>query len=209
VAGGTSSDGTDYTTLFEIGTTPPPSIDSSASSTFVQGLSGSFTVTTTGSPTPSITEAGPLPTGVAFADNGDGTGTLSGTPAVGSAGTYPITITASDGILPDATQHFTLTVVSIEVTTTSLASGTAGTSYTSTLAAIGGNPPYTWKLAVGVLPKGIRLDKKTGVISGKTKQVGTVHFTVEVLDTKMKRSKGHPATQNTATAPLSITIDPS
>ena len=42
--------------------------------------------------------------------NGSGTGTLSGTPAVGTGGTYVLTFTATNGVLPDATQLFTLNV---------------------------------------------------------------------------------------------------
>ena len=45
-----------------------------------------------------------------FTDNGNGTATLAGTPAAGTGGTYPFTITAANGVLPDATQSFTLTV---------------------------------------------------------------------------------------------------
>ena len=45
-----------------------------------------------------------------FTDNGDGTATLAGTPAAATGGTYPLTITAANGIAPDATQAFTLTV---------------------------------------------------------------------------------------------------
>ena len=45
-----------------------------------------------------------------FVDNGDGTATLAGTPAAGTGGTYALTITAANGVLPDATQTFTLTV---------------------------------------------------------------------------------------------------
>ena len=37
-------------------------------------------------------------------------GVLSGTPADGTAGTYAITITASNGVGSNATQSFTLTV---------------------------------------------------------------------------------------------------
>ncbi|HEY3701603.1 MAG TPA: pentapeptide repeat-containing protein, partial [Acidimicrobiales bacterium] len=39
-----------------------------------------------------------------------GTATLSGTPAAGTGGTYPITITAANGVNPGASQTFTLTV---------------------------------------------------------------------------------------------------
>jgi len=87
-----------------------PSITSGSSATFTEGTAGTVTVATTGSPTATITEAGALPTGVTFTDNGDGTATLSGTPAAGTANTYPITITASNGVSPDASQSFTLTV---------------------------------------------------------------------------------------------------
>ena len=45
-----------------------------------------------------------------FVDNGDGTATLAGTPAAGTGGTYALTITATNGVAPDATQSFTLTV---------------------------------------------------------------------------------------------------
>ena len=47
-----------------------------------------------------------MPSGVTLSS----TGVLSGTPAAGSASSYPITITASNGVLPNATQSFTLTV---------------------------------------------------------------------------------------------------
>ena len=53
---------------------------------------------------------GTLPAGVTFVDNGNGTGTLSGTPAAGTGGRYPLTFTAANGVLPDGTQAFTLTV---------------------------------------------------------------------------------------------------
>jgi hypothetical protein len=87
-----------------------PSITSANSTTFTVGTAGSFTVTTTGAPTPSLTETGALPGGVTFVNNGNGTATLSGTPAAGTAGSYPITITASNGVGAPANQSFTLTV---------------------------------------------------------------------------------------------------
>ena len=45
-----------------------------------------------------------------FTDNGDGTATLAGTPAAGTNGIYHFTINATNGVSPDATQAFTLTV---------------------------------------------------------------------------------------------------
>ena len=48
------------------------------------GQAGSFTVTTKGFPTAALSESGTLPSGVTFTDNGNGTATLSGTPAAGT-----------------------------------------------------------------------------------------------------------------------------
>jgi hypothetical protein len=87
-----------------------PVMSSDARTDFTAGSSGTFTVTSRGRPLAFVSESGPLPSGVSFIDNGDGTATLSGVPVAGSAGTYPLVITASNGVSPDATQNFTLTV---------------------------------------------------------------------------------------------------
>jgi hypothetical protein len=79
--------------------------------TFDTGQQNIFTITTSGFPTPALSETGDLPAGVTFADNGDGTATLAGMPAAGSGGAYILTITASNGIGADASQLFTLYVV--------------------------------------------------------------------------------------------------
>ena len=100
------------TQSFTLTVNEAPSITSANSTTFKVGTAGTFTVTT-GPHFPTaetISETGALPSGVTFVDNGNGTATLSGTPASGTAGTYPIVITASNGVLPNATQNFTLIV---------------------------------------------------------------------------------------------------
>jgi len=66
-------------------------------------------VASTGVPTATLSEVGVLPAGVTFTPNSDGTATL----AVASAtvpGTTSITITATNGVSPAASQPFTLTV---------------------------------------------------------------------------------------------------
>ena len=85
-------------------------ITSSDSAVFTLGEPDSFTVTTSNALMPRLTESGPLPSGVTFVDNNDGSAILAGTPELGTAGNYPITITASDGVDPDATQGFTLVI---------------------------------------------------------------------------------------------------
>jgi hypothetical protein len=84
---------------------PPeaPSITSANSTTCTEGTAGSFPVAVTGTPPPTITESGALPDGVTFSGF-----LLSGTPT--ETGTFPLVFTAKNGVLPNATQNFTLTV---------------------------------------------------------------------------------------------------
>jgi hypothetical protein len=88
----------------------PPTISTPPTTTLVSGGTGasSVTVTTTGSPAPTLTESGTLPTGVTF---NPATGTLVGTPAQGTSGTYTVTITASNGVGSPVSQTITLTVL--------------------------------------------------------------------------------------------------
>ncbi len=108
-----------------------PAITSVKSTSFIVGAAGTFTVTTTGSPTPSLSESGALPAGVTFVDNGNGTAALSGTPASGSNGTYALTFTANNGVGTPATQSFALTVDQSPTfsssNSTTFTVGTAGT----------------------------------------------------------------------------------
>ncbi len=83
-------------------------ITSGNSTTFTAGVPGTFTIAANGYPPPTFSETGGLPAGITL--NG-ATGVLAGTPAIGSAGTYQITITAHNGQGPDTTQLFTLLVV--------------------------------------------------------------------------------------------------
>jgi hypothetical protein len=87
-----------------------PKVTSRACSTFYAGIPRRVRITTSGYPTASVTETGALPTGVFFSDNGNGTATLWGTPAPGSEGTYELSISASNGTNPPATQHYLVIV---------------------------------------------------------------------------------------------------
>ncbi len=60
-----------------------------------------------------ITAVEALPRWLTLSDNGNGTATLSGTPAFGDLGTYSISLRVSDGTL-DNTQIFSLTVTGID-----------------------------------------------------------------------------------------------
>jgi uncharacterized repeat protein (TIGR01451 family) len=85
-----------------------PVITSANSATFSVGVPGSFTVTATGNPAPALSETGALPPGLTF---NPATGVLSGTPGPTAQGTFSITFTAANGVLPNANQAFTITVL--------------------------------------------------------------------------------------------------
>lgn len=90
--------------------THPPTITSAANTTFTVGTEGIFTIHTTGTPTSSIALTGTVPAWLTFVDNTDGTATLDGIPDPGGPASYSLTITATNGIAPDAMQSFTLFV---------------------------------------------------------------------------------------------------
>jgi hypothetical protein len=86
-------------------------ITSTNTVTFTSSKAGSFSITTAGTPVPSLSESGSQPSGVTFTDdNGDGTATLAGTPAAGTEKSYSLMITATSGA-GQFTQLFTLVVV--------------------------------------------------------------------------------------------------
>jgi uncharacterized protein (TIGR03437 family) len=62
-----------------------------------------------------------------------------------------------------------------------LAGGALGQAYSTTLAASGGTPPYTWTFA-GSLPPGFILSPSGGTISGVTSTPGVYAFTLTVAD---------------------------
>ena len=95
------------TQAFTLTVNQAPAVTSLNTTTFETGVAGSFQVTGSGFPAPSFSLTGTLPTGVTF---NTGTGVLSGTPAAGTGGSYPVTITATNGVGSNATQNFTLKV---------------------------------------------------------------------------------------------------
>jgi hypothetical protein len=164
-----------------------------AKATFTKGVNGTFTPKATGFPAPTITESGVLPPGVKFTR-----GKLTGTPTV--TGTFPITLTADNGIGTAATQAFTLNVLGFHVSTLKLPAGTRGVAYSAQLAALGGTAPLRWK-ATTALPSGLTLSS-SGLVSGivpTTVAAGTYTFRVRVSDSTLP-------THQVATATVKVTF---
>jgi len=148
-----------------------PTITSGNGTTFTVGMAGSFTVMATGSPTPTLSEAGILPTGISFIDNGNGTASLSGIAAAGTTGTYPIMITASNGVSSDAVQSFTLMVnAGPAITSGNVTTFTVGTAGSFSVMTTGMPTPTLSEM--GALPNGVTFNAATGLLSG-TPAAGT------------------------------------
>ena len=95
-----------------------------------------------------------MPAGLSLSSAGD----LSGTPS-GAPGGYSFTVRATDTNGCDATRVYLVNLLcpTISVTTASLADGTTGAAYNTTLAASGGTTPHVWLLTSGTLPAGLSL----------------------------------------------------
>src|SRR5205814_3963363 len=87
---------------------------------------------------------------------------------------------------------------SLQITTGSLPAGTSGGFYSTTLAASGGQSPYSWALAPGSqsLPPGLTLFNN-GQISGTPSVAGTSNINVRVTD----------SASNVADRALALTIN--
>ncbi len=151
-----------------------PLITSTDSAVVVNGTSFSHTFTATGDPAPTLSYVpGALPAGVTLV--GD---ILSGTPT--GPGVYTIDVTAANGILPDDTQTFTLTVTGDApvITSADSTSVLATTSFSHTFTAIG-NPTPTLSYVPGTLPAGVSL--VGDVLSGTPTVPGV--YTIDVTAT--------------------------
>ncbi len=144
-------------------------VTSKTAATFTVGRHGSFAITTTGYPAAAtVTESGTLPKGVTFKNNKSGTATISGTPAAGTGKAYAITLNASNGVGPTASQAFRL-IVDQAPKITSAANATFTYHKKGTFEIKTTGYPVTTITESGALPKGLTFknDKNgTATISG-------------------------------------------
>jgi hypothetical protein len=167
------------------------------------GAAYSSLVVASGGSTPYTYSAGNLPTGLAI---NSGTGTITGTPAQNSAGTWSATVKVTDSTQPSsqaATAGLSIKIsatatATLAVTTSSLPGGTVGAPYPPTvLQASGGVSPYTWSLGSGTLPAGLTL-AAGGAISGTPTVAGSYPVTFAATDSS--------PTPQTAKAALTLAI---
>ncbi|HZL55724.1 MAG TPA: putative Ig domain-containing protein, partial [Bryobacteraceae bacterium] len=135
------------------------------------------------------------------------TGIVSGSPTV--AGSTSFTITLTDSANGSASKPYTLNVTpggALGIMTTSLPNGTLGATYTQTLQAIGGVPPYQWSIASGSLPTGLSLDPYAGVIAGAPSLIGSFGFTAQATDSASTPATAKQVLSIAVAAPPALTI---
>jgi uncharacterized protein (TIGR03437 family) len=144
-------------------------------------------------------------TGVTFSASGlpaglgiTASGTISGTPSV--AGTFAVTVTATDGV-SSASVQLTLRIDGLPTLTTGspLAPATVGVQYSTQFTASGGATPYSFFFLSGPssAPPGLAL-ATDGTLSGIPTAAGAFAFAVQVID----------ANRNSASASFDLTILP-
>ena len=94
----------------------------------------------------------------------------------------------------------------LAITSASLSTGVKGVPYTSSLQASGGTPKYSWSVASGTLPAGLKLEPTSGQVSGTPTTTGTYAFVAQVADQNTpSASKTAPASITVASTALVVT----
>lgn len=163
----------DYSVPFTLTVDQAPIFSPAMSATFRTGKAVSFPVTVIGYPDPTVAEAGALPAGLTFTSGG----VIAGTPGAHTGGVYKITLTASNGIAPDATQTFTITVDQPPAFTTARSvTFKRGARHTFTFRTTG--YPAASLSKSGALPKGVTFKAGrdgTATLSGKPPRTDKAH----------------------------------
>ena len=183
------------TKAFSLTVSAAVSITTTSLPTAVVGVVYSQTLSASGGSLPYtwFVLLGVLPPGITLNSSA---GTLTGVAT--AAGTFTFTVQVTDSASAVATRELVLTVgTALAVTNTSpLPGGVLNSAYTTTLAAAGGTPPYTWTVTGGTLPPGLTLESSTGILRGTPTAAGSFAFSVTVTDSRSA----------TATKELAISI---
>lgn len=163
------------------------------------GVAYSGAVQAAGGKTPYTYSASGLPGGLSINSS---TGAIAGAPALSGSATATVKVTDSSSPTKTASANLQISIAGVSstalsITTTSLASGTAGAVYSGAVLATGGTTPYTY--SASGLPSGLSINSSTGAISGTTSSVGTATVAVTVMDSTQPSMK-------TASTNLGLTI---
>jgi hypothetical protein len=122
--------------------------------------------------------SGTLPPGLTL---GQATGMITGTPTV--PGVFPLKLVATDSRGVTVTVEVTVIVhPKLAFATKRLPPSRVGRAYRANVRASGSVSPVIFAVLSGRLPIGVRLNTKTGVLSGKPRNRGTYRVTIEARD---------------------------
>ena len=171
------------TQTFSLTNSEAPTITSPATATFTTTVAGSYDITTTGFPAATLTQtAGTLPTGLSFVDNGNGTGAISGTPAAGTQGTYPVSISATNISGSTSTLALTITVNPATAPTVSVGSADFTLGQMGAVAVTATGFPTPSITETGALPGGLSFvdnGNGTALLSGMPTAAGSTELTIK------------------------------
>ena len=155
----------------------PPKIVNIPNQTGIVGTPYNLSVSSSGTPYASFSSS-TLPNGLNLTDNGNGTATITGSPSVGSGGSYTITVIATNAFGSNS-NTFTMKIDEPPaITSASSAVATTSTVFNFQVTSIG-YPAPTYSLT-GTLPSGLHFNSNTGLFSGtpRTGTLGTYTFTI-------------------------------
>jgi large repetitive protein len=146
------------------------------------GLPFEFTPSATGGRPGYVWAAqGTLPAGLTL---DAASGAIGGKPTV--PGSYPLKLTVTDQLGLSATLDVPLVVASkLAISKRPLPAAKVGKAYKATFLAKGGVLPRQWNILggrPGFLPTGIKLNRKTGALSGTPTKAGTYYLRIQVVD---------------------------
>ena len=192
-------------------TVTPPTLTLSALPTTGQvaaSYSGTATASLGTAPYSFVRTAGALPEGVTLAADG----TLSGTAT--AAGTFNFTLQATDAYGATGSQAYAVTIDAPTVAITAPAAGAlpgveAGTAYSQSFTATGGQGAHGFTVTAGALPPGLTLSVG-GVLSGTPTASGTFNFSVTPQDSSGAPGPylGAPRTYSLTVAAPTIAVTP-
>jgi hypothetical protein len=161
----------------------------------------------TGSYTYAIS-SGVLPSGLTL---NTATGVISGTPNIGTGGTYAVTITATDQAAIPLTGSYSITIT---VNGALLVSGIGGSPFAdspygtvapttiTTLVASGGTVPYSYQITSSPVPAGMAVGAASGVVTTSDNTPAGQYTAIVVTAT----DSGSPALTGTATFEIDIPL---
>jgi hypothetical protein len=120
----------------------------------------------------------PLPSGFTL---DPATGVISGIPGVVSSAVVKLSVTDALG-LSDTVDVDLPVAAKLAIRKKALPAAKVGRNYKGRVPTIGGVGPFKYRVVKGKLPANIRLNSKTGVLSGTPSKAGTSKVTIQVTD---------------------------